>query len=280
LGRLRPPLLHGGPHPSHRGVARMWDAGGGAEGQPQDPAFDALVQQVKNVQKEPAGAEQWSLYTAQVGTRDPARHGPEFLQQFLVHLHGGGSFAQQQDFSAPDLSLAIHTMMTKSKYFLMFWKEFTAHYGGGANDPQKHGHDFHAKFLDFMASMSLGHNATQALQGLEQPAKRMRYEGEKGAGGGGKGGRKGHDDGGGGARNGKGGPPGGYNSGGAGHGSSLKDAMVRQIRQFRFEGQAQDALWTAYSDSYLGGTRDPSRVEEAELLDFIQTQMGVPGAAT
>merc|ERR1719330_2010293 len=92
----------------------MWATVGTQDAQNQlfpeaDASMESLVAQVKACQKDPEAKEQWIMYVNAEGqgTRDPARHSPEFLQSFLSHLSSGGRFAPSGDSDAADLAEAI-----------------------------------------------------------------------------------------------------------------------------------------------------------------------------
>ncbi|CAK0909737.1 unnamed protein product [Prorocentrum cordatum] len=51
--------------------------------------------------------------------------------------------------------------------------------------------------------------------------------------------------------------------------------LVQKIKAYQRMGQAQKEAWHTYCDMNLGGSRDPSRHDEATLQAFI-SQYGVP----
>merc|ERR1740121_3617157 len=57
--------------------------------------------------------------------------------------------------------------------------------------------------------------------------------------------------------------------------TTQKDSLVMRIKQFQNLGPEHKELWCAYCDTYLGGTRDPARHDEATLNEFCVNH-GVP----
>jgi len=248
------------------------------------PGFDDLVGQVKQIQRDFMKREQWHTFAAQEGSGnlDPARHTPEFLLRFLQFMNAGGQMAVQQpqvvvpqqmqqmqqmgagDMGNADLTAIIKAGQKRSPAFRMFWQEFVAHYGGGTGDASLHNHDFHARFLDFMASMALGNDPTIDMQGMENPARWLLNGGKgDGRGGGGCGGMQAIDN-------------GGMGGGMLAGTDAFKAQYVAQIHQFQQQGEAQQQLWTAYCDTYLQGLRDPNNHDVLVLQEFIQNHIGLP----
>merc|ERR1719251_870575 len=107
----------------------------------------------------------------------------------------------------------------------------------------RHDSNFHAKFLEYIASSSLGGGGGMG----EMPAKRMRDASGMGMG--------------------------------VVGGDPIKNALVQQVKAFQKTPEGKE-LWGQYVDTYLGGVRDPARHDAATLQEFC-TNHGVaaPGGS-
>jgi len=258
-----------------------------------------LVQQVKEIQRgNQAAKDQWLAFTSTMGggTRDPSRHDAAFLQEYINGMMmgqsfgappaqqpmmaafggcggagdlaslaafggcgGGGDLASQEFLSAvasgqtfenapgidTGLAEAIKLLQKKSNYFKQIWETFCMTSGGGRMDPLRHDHAFHANFFETLAGAANGVGAMGGGGGMaagpdQNPAKRARM-----------------------------GMP------GAGGASSSKQQLVDRVKNFQKLDQGSKDLWNLYTDTYLGGVRDPGRHDEAILKEFCDNH-GVP----
>jgi len=208
-------------------------------------AEGGLVEQIKQLCRENfATKTQWVAFTdmhAQ-GRRDPARHTPEFLQEFLTHLASGVQLTPAPE---ADLSKAIKVLQKQSgPQFRQAWTNFCMMSGGGRNDPSKHNGDFHLQFFEALAQQAVMNsggdmNAMQGGGGMKRNASAMM---------------------------------GGMGGGGTG---SAKDVLVSRLKTFQRSSPDNKELWTAYCVTYLGGALDPNRHDEAILKEFCDNH-GVP----
>lgn len=205
-----------------------------------DASQESLVDQIKQIQRaDPNAKEQWGAFTDMQGkgVRDPARHTPEFLQDFLTHLSSGGRLAPAPQ---ADLSKTIKALQKSGPQFKQAWANFCMMQGGGRNDPAKHDDAFHLKFFEALAqqaAMSMGGDmSAMAGAGAKRDASGMIV----GMGGG-----------------------------------SPKDMLVNRLKAYQRSSPDNKELWATYTDTYLGGVRDPNRHDEATLTEFCDNH-GVP----
>merc|ERR1740123_3042252 len=124
-------------------------------------------------------------------------------------------------------------------------------------DPSKHDSGFHLMFLDQVAAASVGGSPSAALamgtaSAMGGPEKRMR-DGM------------------------------GMGMGMGGSGDPQKDNLVERVKGFQRLSPEHKNLWCMYSDTYLGGVRDPARHDTNTLYEFCVNhevpEMGAGGGA-
>jgi len=209
-----------------------------------------LASQVKELQKaDPNAKMQWNNFSDSKGSgvRDPARHTPEFLQEFLFAMSSGQTFSNQPGADA-NLAMAIKSLQKQSPSFKQIWGQFCMSNGGGRMDPNKHEHTFHVQFFEALTGAAngaspMGAGAVAAGPDMN-PAKRARM----------------------------GGMPGMMGMGGGG---GEKAKLVERVKNFQKLDPESKELWNCYTDTYLGGNRDPNRHDESTLKEFCDNH-GVP----
>lgn len=164
-----------------------------------DPGLEALIDQVKNLQRgDQRAKDQWNIYCdiSGGGKRDPARHTAEFLNVFLDTIRSGGQFAAPAQAAAASAGLtigsteetamlvnAVKVLQKKSANFRGAWTQFCKEFGGGTNDPSKHDSNYMVKFFDFVTQHAAGIAAQNGNDVGGPPAKRMRTDMVGGCGG-------------------------------------------------------------------------------------------------
>jgi len=233
-----------------------------------DATPESLVEQIKQVcRSDPNSKQQWVAFTDVQGggKRDPAKHTPEFLQDFLTHLASGGRLEPNPE---ADLSKAIKVLQKQSgPQFRQSWSNFCMMAGGGKNDPSKHDGAFHLQFFEAVSQQAIINSGGTPPSG-----------GNMGGGMGGMGGMAG--------------PMGagmkrdasamlgmGFGGGfGGGGGGTPKDDLVNRMKAFQRSSAENKELWNTYCDTYLGGVKDPNRHDEGTLKEFCDNH-GVPAAS-
>lgn len=239
-----------------------------------DSSLESLTLQVKELQRNPDGfaKEQWVSYCEAHGggTKDPARHTEEFLQNFVDSMQTrtpwpspptGESLQYGCHEDVARISECIKVMQKKSLNFRLAWTQFCAEFGAGTCDPTKHDLGYLTKFFDFL-SQQASTNALSPASGpmaramrnsnIEPPSKRMRTEMERPS----------------------------FEAATACYAGvpaqqgvlrrGSKEYCVAQVKNFQRLGEQQRDLWAAYADTYLGGLRDPNRHDYATLQEFCE----------
>jgi len=200
-----------------------------------DTSAEGLIEQIKNIQRsDPAAKEQWIAFTDLQGggKRDPAKHTPELLQDFLTHLGSGGRLEVG---GGADFGAAIKLLQKRAPSVKAVWAQFCMMNGGGRNDPSKHDGAFHTQFFEMLAqTASMGGGGGD--MGMGGPAKRMR--------------------------------DGSGMAMGMMGGGSAKDMLVGRLKAFQRSSPDNKELWGTYADTYLGGVRDPTRHDEQTIQEF------------
>lgn len=119
-----------------------------------------LVQRVKTIQKMEGGQDKWTAYLDRNVTskRDPARHSPQFLEDFLSEFeHGSPAFGGgvYVNFSSgppkgskfAELVAQVKNGQRTSHTFKEAWWAFVQEHGNDVRDPAKHDAAFLSKFL-------------------------------------------------------------------------------------------------------------------------------------
>jgi len=216
-----------------------------------------MVEELKQMQRsDPVAKEQWHAYVDAYGNgvRDPNRHDATFVSSFVEQYMSG---ARLESNEGKELVQYIKQGKRKSPAWKQVWEMYADTRmvdGRPKHDPAAHTPDFLEGFFEFVANMAVGSGAMMS--------------GNMG----GMGGMVGMD-----AYGGMGG------FGGMGFGESAPKMMkagsdsqlVQKIKNYQRMGQAQKEAWHTYCDTSLGGSRDPSRHDEAALQTFI-SQYGVP----
>jgi len=226
-----------------------------------------LVSQVKQLQRNnPIAKEQWILYTETRGGghRDPARHPPEFIKEFLTAFGNSafgmvGSQGVLVNEETPDLSELITVIMKKSQLFKNSWTQFCSARGGQASsDPSQQDKLFQVSFFHALAASAVAGLQQQQVAAqqvppemlADNPAKRMRMDPGVGMGGA---------------------PPG---MGAAGMGAA-GSVLAQRVKEYQKTSIENKELWGLYADTFLGGIRDPSRHPDNILEEFCNNH-GVP----
>jgi len=215
-------------------VAMNAFAGGGAPpGGSDEDQHRALVAAVKDLQKgDRAAREQWLAFTDAHGggTRDPSKHGSEFLQNFIMQYNSG----QRMPVSAGDGVVDVFKLTQKKNLaFKAMWSTYCVQFGRGLMDPSKHDTVFHSSFLAFMSEQVLN-PPNPGGNGDDPFGNKRQRTGDFGA------------------------VP----------GMDPLQQVVAQLEAFMRMGQQQSDLWSLYADTYLGGVRDPRNHAVETLREF------------
>jgi len=243
--------------------------GGGGHG---GGANSDLVQQVKDLQKsDPVAKEQWQAWTDTHGggTRDPAKHPPDFLDGFLNNYRSGTRIQAAAPGGGASYTDIIKMLQKKSPNFKVQWQNYCNQFGGGTMDPNKHDAEFQTNFFDYLATVASGGGgpglipAPMAAMAGPAPGRLALVA----PGGGGM----------------MGGPPPAKrmrDSFGLGAPMGMdpqKQAMVDAVKAYQRSGPNEKEAWGNYADQFLNGVKDPARHDAETLQSFMATH-GVSAA--
>eukprot|EP00933_Yihiella_yeosuensis_P048715 TRINITY_DN4507_c1_g4_i1.p1 TRINITY_DN4507_c1_g4~~TRINITY_DN4507_c1_g4_i1.p1 ORF type:complete len:193 (-),score=28.72 TRINITY_DN4507_c1_g4_i1:47-625(-) len=131
--------------------------------------FESLVNRVKDLQrKSPAAKEQWGQQCESAGYnfRDPSRHTPEFIRNFLAKH-------ERAAVEASEVADLFKAGQRRSAHWKEAWASYCQQYGNHVHDPAKHEEFFMIAFLDYLGYH--GHVAISNGEGAP-PGKRSRRE--------------------------------------------------------------------------------------------------------
>ncbi|OLQ07045.1 hypothetical protein AK812_SmicGene9660 [Symbiodinium microadriaticum] len=112
------------------------------------------IAKVKEIQKgSQEGRKQWGLWcdTRGNGVRDPSKHTPEFLEEFVAQYNAGGRLESPAPEKVETLAELVKTGQRNSHHWQQAWTLYCQRFGHGVNDPYKHTSAFLVGFMDFLA---------------------------------------------------------------------------------------------------------------------------------
>eukprot|EP00439_Symbiodinium_sp_Y106_P060976 s2250_g9.t1 len=112
------------------------------------------IAKVKDIQKgSQEGRKQWGLWcdTRGNGVRDPSKHTPEFLEEFVAQYNAGGRLESPAPEKVETLAELVKTGQRNSHHWQQAWTLYCQRFGHGVNDPYKHNSAFLVGFMDFLA---------------------------------------------------------------------------------------------------------------------------------
>jgi len=250
----------------------------------------SLAEQIKSLQRsDPDSKQVWWDYCDKNlgGVKDPNRHEPEVLSQFLGMYGAGGCtpMTTSRSYSRPQASYAaaaqawpmwgaiggggggggggnslaefVKMGQRKSQNWKAAWQTYCVMLGNGKNDPAHYDESFITGFIDYVGQLAYNELGTQAEQ------QGIVIDGGVAAGG---------------MKRPLGAssvplPPakrmaGAYAGGDAFAGGS-KMRLVDKIKALQRSSPEAKAAWWAFCDEQAGGIKDPNRHEESTLQSFL-----------
>lgn len=212
-----------------------------------------LVNQVKDIQRNSAeGKRAWWQYADEQGgsMRDPAKHDPSVLLNFVSQYHSGAF----QGIQGPSQLTALFKEAQRSApAFKNAWASYVRSQGLSGNDPSKNSTEALVQFLEYLGQTSMVCMAMMNSGGNGNGAMKMLNEAMWSGGHGMK-----------------------RPNMTANSWDPEKDALVEQIKNFQRSGEENKEAWWSYCDENGFKKRDPA----LQSLESLQMFCAIHGVAS
>jgi len=200
-----------------------------------------LVEEVKELQrKSPEARQHWIQYVDLLGERafDPSKHSIEFLKGFLFH------YRSEEDSGEQHLKYLARARQKTSQSWKTMWRTYCQMHGGGKLDSSRHGAEFHAAFMDFVAASAMS-TVGDASHGSPVQRKNTGVGGLHAA-------------------------PSSRTNAVVPVGADVRICQLAQrVKEYQKLGQEERERWEIFCDNTASGMKDPFRHNAVSLEQFL-----------